>query len=167
MIGLHVLFHVSPHDFVITGVGLIQDIPAALDNVVIDGTEGCGDIATVAEVPLEVFVEMEMAELPPPDILENPLPRPRVSLDVLIRDLDTDNEDMSSQGESSPPHSSCTNVGDDQDMEVDYVTEEMTEYCTCNHVDVEVTSGVVSDADILIFCCGQYKSLTEACVCAV
>jgi len=79
-----------------------------------------------------------------------------VNLNNLIQDIDRGIDERWREGREPTLSSCCTSVGSNV---------EIPDYCTCDHKDDEVTSGIESDSDILILCCGEYRSLGETCVC--
>jgi len=117
------------------------------------------------EDPVEVIPVIPDEEVPvgraeanaPADIPVRPL----VGLENLIRDLNEGMDELYREGRLAPDPSSCTSLGSTDEV-VNYVLVGKTsEYCTCDHGDVEVSSGHTADDDILIWCCGHYRSINE------
>jgi len=76
-------------------------------------------------------------------------------------------DELYREGRLAPNLSTWTLLGS-TDEEVNYVRPMASdEYCTCVHGGEVVTSGDSANDNILIWCCGHYRSITEICVCAI
>lgn len=79
----------------------------------------------------------------------------------LIQELDEALELMNEDGPMSPQLSCCTSLGS-WNIEIT-VSQSSEGYCTCDFKDVD--SGQMSNDDVLILCCGMFRSPSEACIC--
>jgi len=111
-----------------------------------------GDVS----VPLREVVVENPVSLANNARVNNPVQPLSVNLDNLIQDIDLGIDEMWREGRE-PMTSCCMFVGSNV---------EIPDYCTCDYVDDEVTSEFLSDSDIFILCCGEYRSLGEKCICA-
>jgi len=80
-------------------------------------------------------------------------------LSNLIRELDEALQQMTAERPMSPLSSCCTSLGS-WDLQIS-VSQNRDDSCDHDEVD----SGIMADDDVLIFCCGMFRSPTEACVC--
>jgi hypothetical protein len=89
----------------------------------------------------------------------------KVSLQELPEELVVDIRDVHCAIVMPPSPSCCSSVGENLlSHEIFSSSEDSGSYCTCEHKYVEVSSAIEADDDLLIFCCGQYRSLIERCV---
>jgi len=80
-------------------------------------------------------------------------------LSNLIRELDEALQQMTTERPMSPQSSCCMSLGSG-DLEIS-VFQHWDDCCD----DEVVNSGMMAEDDIQIFCCGMFRSTTEACVC--